>query len=229
MKELDSNFSKELAKYNLLEPFLKRKILFALVSGIEISDELRSNTFKLFLQSRKIEPDQLDAYLISKGIDPCDAEDIILLDQRIEHYIFNVIGITSIKARFMSESKKLSNATFDLLSFKEKLTCQFAYTKILEDSIPFVKIESVMPGKCHLKHYVKEALLNLSPAIRHNLIDSKANCTSIPFQNKESWCLIYVHDLAKPKLTHETKLRVGRLLLEETVARKFASLVRSKN
>lgn len=229
MKELDSNFSKELAKYNLLEPFLKRKILFALVSGIEISDELRSNTFKLFLQSRKIEPDQLDAYLISKGIDPCDAEDIILLDQRIEHYIFNVIGITSIKARFMSESKKLSNATFDMLSFKEKLTCQFAYTKILEDSIPFVNIESVMPSKCHLKHYIKEALLNLSPAIRHNLIHSKANCTSIPFQNKESWCLIYVHDLAKPKLTHETKLRVGRLLLEETVARKFASLVRAKN
>ena len=229
MKELDSNFSKELAKYNLLEPFLKRKILFALVSGIEISDELRSNTFKLFLQSRKIEPDQLDAYLISKGIDPCDAEDIILLDQRIEHYIFNVIGITSIKARFMSESKKLSNATFDMLSFKEKLTCQFAYTKILEDSIPFVNIESVMPGKCHLKHYIKEALHNLSPAIRHNLIHSKANCTSIPFQNKEAWCLIYVHDLAKPKLNHETKLRVGRLLLEETVTRKFASLVRAKN
>ena len=140
MKELDSNFLKELAKYNLLEPFLKRKILFALVSDIQISDELRSKTFELFFQSRKIDPDQLDAYLISKGIDPCDAEDIILLDQRIERYIFNVIGMPSIKARFMAESKKLSNSTFDLLTFKEKLTCQFAYTKILEDSIPFVEI-----------------------------------------------------------------------------------------
>ena len=92
MKELDSNFLKELAKYNLLEPFLKRKILFALVSDIQISDELKSKTFKLFFQSRKIEPDQLDDYLISKGIDPGDAEDIILLDQKIDHYIFMVLG-----------------------------------------------------------------------------------------------------------------------------------------
>lgn len=229
MKELDSDFSKELAKYNLLEPFLKRKILFALVSGIQISDELRSNTFKLFFQSRKIEPDQLDAYLISKGIDPSDAEDIILLDQRIDHYIFNVIGTPSIKARFMSESKKLSNTTFDLLSFKEKLTCQFAYTKILEDSIPFVKIESVMPGKCHLKRYTKEPFFSLSPPIRHHLIHSKSKFTSIPFQNGESWCLIYLHNLTKPKLTHEMKLRVGRILLDETVTRKFTSLVRAKN
>ena len=228
MEKLDSALLNELAKFNLLEPFLKRKILFELVSDIQIPDDLKSNTFKLFFESQKIEPSQLDAYLISKCIDPDDAEDIILLDQRINHYILNVIGMASIKARFMSESKNLSHTTFDLLSFNEKLTCQFAYTKILEDSIPFIEIESMMPGKCHLERYIKEPLPNLSSPIRHILIHSKSNFTSTPFQNGESWCLLFLHKLSKPKLTHEMKLRVGRTLLDEIVTRKLTSFVRAK-
>ena len=108
MEDLNSDFLRELAKFNLLEPYLKRKILFDLVSPIQISDESKSNALELFLLSQKIELKQLDAYFASKGINPCDAEDIILLEKRIEHYILNVIGMPSIKARFITESKSFS-------------------------------------------------------------------------------------------------------------------------
>lgn len=228
MEDLNSDFLRELAKFNLLEPYLKRKILFDLVSPIQISDESKSNALELFLQSQKIELKQLDAYFASKGINPCDAEDIILLEKRIEHYILNVIGMPSIKARFITESKSFSNTTFDLLTFNEKLTCQFAYTKILEDSIPFVDIESMMPGKCQIKNYIKEPLPNLSPPIRYMIFNSKSNFTSTPFQCGKSWCLLFLHKLTKPKLTHEMKLRIGRILLDESITKKFTSIRRDK-
>ena len=224
MEDLNSDFLRELAKFNLLESYLKRKILFDLVSTIQISDESRANALESFLQSQKIELKQLNAYFTSKMINPRDAEDIILLDQRIEHYIFNVIGMPSIKARFITESKSLSNSTFDLLTFNQKLTCQFAYTKILEDSIPFVDIESLMPGKCQIKNYIKEPLTNLSPPIRYMIINSKSNYTSTPFQWGKSWCLLFLHKLTKPKLTHEIKLRIGRILLDEIITKKFTSI-----
>ena len=59
MEDLNSDFLRELAKFNLLESYLKRKILFDLVSTIQISDESRANALESFLQSQKIELKQL--------------------------------------------------------------------------------------------------------------------------------------------------------------------------
>ena len=221
------NIIEDLAKYGLLNQFLKTKLLDKRLNEITLSEEEYSNAKINYRKVNKINSEEdLDVHMKKNFYTEKSIKYNIELPLKIYKYCKKAFQ-KKIYSEFLKRKNIFDIATYSLIRVEKETEAKEFYLQIMEGEKTFSEIAS----KFSLGHEKNSQgvlgpvqMNRIHPLLQEKINEYKNGILSMPFRIEGKWFLIRVENFNEAKLNPQIEKEIFMQLLEESIVKEAANI-----
>ena len=217
LRALPNEVVRQLARYELLRPYVNKKLLDSTLQGVEISAEESQQLLKQFCKKKGFNSkDAFQQFLQQEGINEETMAWRLSLPLRIERYSSDRFGGKA-EQRFLERKEQLDSVMYSLLRVKDPYLALELYMRIAEGEASFAELASDFSEGSEKNNGgsvgpvpLRQAHPQLSEALRTNapgvLIE--------PFRIDEWWLVVRLNRYTPAVFDEKTRKRMSAELFQ---------------
>ena len=217
LRDLPNEVVRQLARYELLRPYVSKQLLDSTLQGVPVSAEEAQQLLKQFCQNKGINgKEAFKQFLQDEGINEETMAWRLSLPVRVERYSSDIFGGKA-EQHFLKRKEELDSVMYSLLRVKDPYLAQELYLRIAEGEASFAELASDFSQGSEKNNGgsigpvpLRQAHPQLSEALRTNapgvLIE--------PFRIDEWWLVVRVNRYIPAVFDEKTRKRMSTELFQ---------------
>lgn len=222
--------ARDLARYDLLAPYLRETLINEALSGISLNEQEREQALKAFLRQHQLRDQAaLEAFRVARLLSPAALAERIERPLRLQRHRERWFKPKA-EARFLQRKNQLDSVVYSLLRLKDGGLARELYLRIDEREADFAELAaqySEGPEKATRGVVGPVSLTQAHPQLAERLRTARAGQLLEPFTIQPWWLVVRLESLTAASFDAETAERMAHELFEEWLSEQVEQAMRA--